>query len=275
MYQRLGFFVILVFMSVLSFAYADFDDAKAAYERGDYAKAYKEFKKLAEQGHVKAQGVLGMMYHEGKGVPQDFTEAAIWSRKAADQGHTGAQYGLGYMYEHGEGVPQDYAEALQWYRKAADQGYARAQSAIGVISRGGGGVQKIEIPLEKLGGVYELPVRINGVLTLRFILDTGASEVNIPADVALTLLRTGTITQSDFLPGKFYELADGSILKSSRFTIRELDIGGIKISHVPASVGRANGSLLLGQSFLGRLESWSLDNKRHVLIIGGGTIHPR
>jgi clan AA aspartic protease (TIGR02281 family) len=275
MYQRLGFFVILVFMSVLSFAYADFDDAKAAYERGDYAKAYKEFKKLAEQGHVKAQGVLGMMYHEGKGVPQDFTEAAIWSRKAADQGHTGAQYGLGYMYEHGEGVPQDYAEALQWYRKAADQGYARAQSAIGVISRGGGGVQKIEIPLEKLGGVYELPVRINGVLTLRFILDTGASEVNIPADVALTLLRTGTITQSDFLPGKFYELADGSILKSSRFTIRELDIGGIKISHVPASVGRANGSLLLGQSFLGRLESWSLDNKRHVLIIGGGTVQPR
>jgi len=275
MYQRLGFFVILVFMSVLSFAYADFDDAKAAYERGDYAKAYKEFKKLAEQGHVKAQGVLGMMYHEGKGVPQDFTEAAIWSRKAADQGHTGAQYGLGYMYEHGEGVPQDYAEALQWYRKAADQGYARAQSAIGVISRGGGGVQKIEIPLEKLGGVYELPVRINGVLTLRFILETGASEVNIPADVALTLLRTGTITQSDFLPGKFYELADGSILKSSRFTIRELDIGGIKISHVPASVGRANGSLLLGQSFLGRLESWSLDNKRHVLIIGGGTVQPR
>ncbi len=179
------------------------------------------------------------------------------------------------MYEHGEGVPQDYAEALQWYRKAADQGYARAQSAIGVISRGGGGVQKIEIPLEKLGGVYELPVRINGVLTLRFILDTGASEVNIPADVALTLLRTGTITQSDFLPGKFYELADGSILKSSRFTIRELDIGGIKISHVPASVGRANGSLLLGQSFLGRLESWSLDNKRHVLIIGGGTVQPR
>jgi len=275
MYQRLGFFVILVFMSVLSFAYADFDDAKAAYERGDYAKAYKEFKKLAEQGHVKAQGVLGMMYHEGKGVPQDFTEAAIWSRKAADQGHTGAQYGLGYMYEHGEGVPQDYAEALQWYRKAADQGYARAQSAIGVISRGGGGVQKIEIPLEKLGGVYELPVRINGVLTLRFILDTGASEVNIPADVALTLLRTGTITQSDFLPGKFYELADGSILKSSRFTIRELEIGGIKISQVSASVGPANGSLLLGQSFLERLKSWSLDNERHVLIIGGGTIHPR
>lgn len=43
------------------------------------------------------------------------------------------------------------------------------------------------IPLTKKGGVYEVPVEVNGVITLRFILDTGASEVNIPADVALTL----------------------------------------------------------------------------------------
>ncbi|MGO8945329.1 MAG: retroviral-like aspartic protease family protein [Syntrophobacteraceae bacterium] len=136
-------------------------------------------------------------------------------------------------------------------------------------------MQKVEIPLEKLGGIYELPVKINGVLTLNFILDTGASEVQIPADVALTLFRTGTITQSDFLPGKFYELADGSIAKNSRLIIRELDLGVIKISQVPASVGPANGSLLLGQSFLGRLESWSLDNKRHVLIIGAGAVQPR
>ncbi len=32
------------------------------------------------------------------------------------------------------------------------------------------------------GGVYELPVRINGVLTLNFILNAGASQVNIMAD---------------------------------------------------------------------------------------------
>jgi predicted aspartyl protease len=132
-----------------------------------------------------------------------------------------------------------------------------------------------EIPLERRGvGVYELPVRINGVLTLKFILDTGAAEVNIPANIALTLLQTGAITQSDFLPGGSYKLADGSILKSSRFNIRELDMDGIKIVQVPASIGPANGLLLLGQSFLGRLESWSLDNKRHLLIIGG-TVQPR
>src|SRR5262249_24800953 len=50
-----------------------------------------------------------------------------------------------------------------------------------------------EIPLAKMGGVYQLPAEINGVLTLNFVLDSGASEVFIPADVVLTLLRTGTI----------------------------------------------------------------------------------
>ena len=34
----------------------------------------------------------------------------------------------------------------------------------------------IEISLKKYGGVYCLPARINAVITLDFILDTGASE---------------------------------------------------------------------------------------------------
>jgi clan AA aspartic protease (TIGR02281 family) len=134
---------------------------------------------------------------------------------------------------------------------------------------------KAEIPLEKEVGVYELPVRINGVVTLKFILDTGASEVNIPANVASMLLRTGAIGPTDFLPGRSYRLADGSIVRSSRLMLRELEIGGIKVRAVPASIGPAAGSLLLGQSFLGRLESWSLDNKKNILVIGGGNVHPQ
>jgi hypothetical protein len=50
-----------------------------------------------------------------------------------------------------------------------------------------------EIPLARVSGVYEIPVEINGVLTLNFVLDSGASEVHMPADVVLTLVRTGTI----------------------------------------------------------------------------------
>ena len=46
-----------------------------------------------------------------------------------------------------------------------------------------------EISLVQDQGVYELPVRINGVLTLNFVLDSGASDVSIPSEVVLTLVR--------------------------------------------------------------------------------------
>ena len=109
------------------------------------------------------------------------------------------------------------------------------------------------IPLTKKGGVYEVPVEVNGVIQLNFVLDTGASEVNIPADVALTLYRTGTIRETDFLPGQTYRLADGSILQSARFLLQSLKIGKNHIANVPASIGPISSLLLLGQSFLERL----------------------
>src|SRR5713101_4948139 len=124
------------------------------------------------------------------------------------------------------------------------------------------------IPLTRKGGVYEVPVEVNGVITLNFILDTGASEVNIPADVALTLYRTGTIRDTDFLPGQTYRLADGSTVKSSRFILKSLKIGKSRVTNVPASIGNISSSLLLGQSFLEKLGAWGIDSQKQVLTIG-------
>src|SRR5262245_56500303 len=109
-----------------------------------------------------------------------------------------------------------------------------------------------EIPLLKKGGVYRLYVEINGVITLPFVLDTGAAEVNIPADVIQTLHRAGIIRDTDFLPGQRYTLADGSTVNSSRFLLRSLKIGNRRIGNVAASIGPVSSELLLGQSFLRR-----------------------
>lgn len=76
----------------------------------------------AEQGHAGAQINLGVMYVNGKGVPQDYTEALKWFRKAAEQGLAEAQFNLGVMYGNGEGVPQDYVESYAWTNIAAAQG---------------------------------------------------------------------------------------------------------------------------------------------------------
>jgi hypothetical protein len=92
-----------------------FEDAKSAYNRGDYATAYRLIKPMAEQGHAEAQYNLGGMYAEGRGVPQDYGEAAKWFRKAAEQGHAEAQYNLGGMYFRGRGVPRDFVLAHMWF----------------------------------------------------------------------------------------------------------------------------------------------------------------
>ena len=118
---------------------------------------------------------------------------------------------------------------------------------------------------ENDGGLLVVPVELNGAITLDFAVDSGASYVTIPADVYYTLVRTGTIKDSDITGQRTVVLADGSTSKLPTFTIRSLRVGNKLVENVNASVLPFQGQLLLGQSFLGRFKSWSLDNTKHVL----------
>ncbi len=64
-------------------AWAGLDEGEAAYDRGDYETALREFRPLAEQGHAMAQNNLGLMYVGGLGVPQDYVQAHRWLDLAA------------------------------------------------------------------------------------------------------------------------------------------------------------------------------------------------
>jgi len=123
------------------------------------------------------------------------------------------------------------------------------------------------IALQNSGGTYEVPVMINGAITLPFIIDSGASSVMIPADVVLTLMRAKTIEESDFIGEQKYQLADGSIAPSMTFRIRSLKVGDKTLNNVIGSIAPVKGSLLLGQSFLSRFKSWSIDNSTHQLSL--------
>ena len=85
---------------------ADAQKGYDAIKRGDYATALRILKPLAEQGDALAQTVLGAMYAEGEGVPQNYKTAVKWYTLAAEQGFASAQYNLGVMYQFGTGVPQ-------------------------------------------------------------------------------------------------------------------------------------------------------------------------
>jgi clan AA aspartic protease (TIGR02281 family) len=124
-----------------------------------------------------------------------------------------------------------------------------------------------EIQLERRGSAYFVPVRINQTLTLPFILDTGAEELVIPVDVALTLIRAGALTREDFIGKGRYTMANGSEETQDRVVIREVQVGDHTARDVTASVSSATSNPLLGESFLSQFGTVTIDYNRLVLIL--------
>ncbi|MSO88389.1 MAG: hypothetical protein EXQ89_00160 [Rhodospirillaceae bacterium] len=118
-------------------AFGGMKDAVAAYDRGDYALAMREFLPMALAGVPQARFDLGLMHATGRGVPRDISYAAMWYRLAADQGFAPAQYEYGTLL-----AP---AEAAAWFQRAADQGYAPAAFWLGLAYREGWGVPRSDV----------------------------------------------------------------------------------------------------------------------------------
>ncbi len=137
--------LIATFVLTCGVAQASLDQGLDALRAGDYARAAKLLRPLAESGNAEAQYRIGRMLEFGAGYPKDVPQAITWYRKAAAAGHVAAMEQLGEIYSLGEGAPQDDAEAARWFRKAADAGNAAAQYNLGLVYAKGAGV-KADIP---------------------------------------------------------------------------------------------------------------------------------
>ena len=94
-----------------------YDDANGSVSaRWLSITVYKLRKPKAEAGNEAAQNNLGILYREGKGITQNYSEAIKWFQRSADQGSAWGQYNLGMAYELGLGFPANQQEALKWYR---------------------------------------------------------------------------------------------------------------------------------------------------------------
>jgi len=124
-----------------------------------------------------------------------------------------------------------------------------------------------EILLESDGQGYSVPVSINGAPAVKFVVDSGAAAVALPKNLVEDLKKAGTIAASDLRGRDVYVTADGKRHHGTSLILRQLEVGGHTVTNVMASVGPANTVPLLGQSFLAKFKSWTLDNQRHVLII--------
>jgi hypothetical protein len=117
------------------------------------------------------------------------------------------------------------------------------------------------------GELFAVPVLVNEKTVLRFTIDSASSDVSISENVFSTLMRTGALDPEDMIDTQNYRLANGTEQKSPRFRFRSLRVGNVVLRDVIGSIVTQDGDLLLGQSFLSRLRSWSIDNERHVLLL--------
>jgi clan AA aspartic protease (TIGR02281 family) len=108
---------------------------------------------------------------------------------------------------------------------------------------------------------------VNAAISARFMIDFGASYVQIPLPLAMRLADLGTFDRDDYVKQASFELADGSESGAPVVRLHSLTVGGVTLNDVLASIGGEGSDVLLGQSFLNRLGSWSIDNSRSALVM--------
>ena len=120
---------------------------------------------------------------------------------------------------------------------------------------------------QALMGTLAVPVSVNGGSPMTFMVDSGATLVSIPYDEAAPLLRSHSIRPVDFRGVSLFQLANGTRVSAQVYNIRSIKVGDREVKNVLASIYLGHGPSLLGQSFLKRFKSWSVDNRKRVLAL--------
>lgn len=116
-----------------------------------------------------------------------------------------------------------------------------------------------KVKMRKEGGVYYVPVIVNG-LNLDFIFDTGASSISLSAAEATVMIKQGKITEDDVVGQARFSDANGDISVGTVVKLRTVQIGDIVLNNVEASiVDNIQAPLLFGQSALAKFGKVTID----------------
>ena len=126
-----------------------------------------------------------------------------------------------------------------------------------------------EVALGESGGIYTVPGQVNRSVMLQFLVDPGSAVVVIPRAALSQLVANGTVSEDDVVGVSIAELADRSLYQTARIRLRELRVGNEVARDVIAAVSPGLSHPLLGQTFLRRFASVTIDNQRRTLILSG------
>jgi clan AA aspartic protease (TIGR02281 family) len=125
--------------------------------------------------------------------------------------------------------------------------------------------------MEKKGDLFLIPCKVNG-LPMKFIFDTGASDVCISLTEASFMLKNGYLTEDEIGSSVYYGIANGDITEGTRIILKKIDVGNKSLLNVEATIIHSTESpLLFGQSALKKFGKFSFDYDKGSLTITNNT----
>ena len=115
--------------------------------------------------------------------------------------------------------------------------------------------------LSKLNNSFYVVARLNNETNVFALLDTGSTFCQIPKDVYKRL----NVSSKNSIDEVTTTLADGSQRKQQRGNLSQIEIEGKVIFNVPVLISEAGTPIIIGQSFLQRLNSYTIDNNKQTL----------
>ena len=119
--------------------------------------------------------------------------------------------------------------------------------------------------ISRNGTLITLKARLNDGAATTFMLDTGATVVSIPQDMAdrmgLKAIRYENVTYGDGSVGR------EAIVVISKVALVTADGGTVYLNNVEAMVGKVGAPLLIGKNFLDKFSSYQIDNRAAQLVL--------
>ncbi len=209
------------------------------YAAGYGAADERRYKEMAAAGDTGAQLTLGLMYVQGRGVPQDRQGGAQWIVRAAAEGNPIAENQVGVLYRLGIGVPRSDGIAVRWFQKAAQDGAAVANSNLGLLYLNGQGVPRDYGRAAKLfeaAAAAEVP---EGMYNLGLLYANGTGVIHDDATAAALYRRAA---DRGYLPANIN-------LSAAYLTGRGVprdDAKGFELAKAAADRGDLHGMYIVG-----------------------------
>lgn len=117
------------------------------------------------------------------------------------------------------------------------------------------------VPFTRDGDMICVRGEVNG-LPLKFVFDTGASDITISSVEAAFMLKNGYLEERDMGGVQNYRTASGELVEGTIVNLREIKLGSVTFQNLRAAIIKnQEAPLLLGQSMLGRMMMFNVNNE--------------